>query len=179
MAQTEKAKHKRYGAAGGFEGRLRKVMERFAVQDYDWNYDRWGAWVSFRLKDELYRFEHTVDKARSHGIHIHFGTDCFAEIVLCMEDLVRMVERGVYGVQTWVAGMRVLPQAFETPACFTALGFPEVPATVEDVEARFRSLASKVHAEAGGDQEAMGTLTAAAEEATSYFAHKKDDTLKP
>ncbi len=178
MANVERLRRKQYGEAALWEAKLHRVMERFAISEYNWNYDRWGAWVSFRYKGQLYRFDHTVDKGRARGISLHFGTDCFAQIVLSLEDLVKMAERGVYDLETWVAGMRVLPQALETPAFFKALGFPEIPANVEDVKARYRSLASTMHPDAGGDETVFKTITAAAEQATNYLAEREANREK-
>lgn len=65
---------KKYAEAGYYEGKLARVMERFSVQEFDYNFDRHGAWIEFRYKGELYRFDHTVEKAKQHGVNISYGS---------------------------------------------------------------------------------------------------------
>ena len=116
---------KQYADASTYETKLKKVMERLNIKDFNWNYDRHGAWIEFRYKGSLYRFDHSVEKAKSRGVNITYGSDAFAQIVLALEDLARMVERGIYDLQTWVSGMKYLPPAIEIPSFFKTLGFME------------------------------------------------------
>jgi hypothetical protein len=154
---------------GDYETKLGRVMERLGVQDYDYNWDRHGCWVQFHYKGELYRFDHSVEKAKQHGANIVYGSDAFAQVVLSLEDLARMVERGIYELQTWVAGLRYLPAAVEPPSFFKFLGFTEIPSGPEEVKDRYRSLAKQMHPDAGGDAEDFQKLKSAAEQATAYF----------
>ena len=160
---------KQYGPGELYERKLSRVMERLGVTDYNYNWDRHGAWVEFRLKGELYRFDHSVDKAQARGIDLRYGSDAFAQIVLSLEDLARMVERGIYELQTWVAGMKYLPPAVEVPSFFRALGFAEIPSGPEEVKARYRALAKVAHPDAGGKQEDFEALQRAAEQALKWF----------
>jgi hypothetical protein len=82
---------KQYAAGDVYERKLKRVMERLEVSEYNFNWDRHGAWIEFRLRGELYRFDHSTDKAQARGINIRYGSDCFAQIVLSLEDLARMV----------------------------------------------------------------------------------------
>ncbi len=161
---------KQYGSGYSYERKLVRVMERLGVgeADFNYNWDRHGAWIEFRLKGELYRFDHSVDKARARGINLSFGSDCFAQLVLSLEDLARMVERGIYELSTWVAGMKYLPPAVEGPSFFRALGFAEIPSGPE-VKARYRGLAKVAHPDAGGRQEDFEALQRAAEQALKWF----------
>ncbi|WP_083521234.1 hypothetical protein, partial [Alicyclobacillus kakegawensis] len=154
-----------------YERKLKTVMERFGVpeEDYDYNWDRHGCWVQFRLKGELYRFEHSVKKAQARGVKLQYGSDAFAQLVLSLEDLARMVERGIYELQTWVAGMRYLPPAVEIPSFFRYLGFTEIPARKEDVQERWRTLAKQMHPDSGGSTEDFVRLKTATEQALAYF----------
>lgn len=95
---------KQYGTADAYERKLNRVMERLGVESHNFNWDRWGCWIEFRLKGDLYRFDHSVDKARARGVELRYGSDAFAQVVLALEDLARMVERGIYELSTWVAG---------------------------------------------------------------------------
>jgi hypothetical protein len=103
----------KHGPAGIYEHKLKQVMGRLGVEDYDFNWDRWNAWVEFRYGGELYRLEHGVEKAKEKGVELRYGSDAFAEMVLTLEDLVRIVERGIYELETWLAGMKHRPSGRE------------------------------------------------------------------
>ena len=167
-----------FASAEHYAGKLARVMERLGVdfkdanrqkRDYNWNFDRFGCWVEFRLKGELYRFDHSIEKARARGILLQNGSDAFAQVVLALEDLARMVERGVYDLSTWVAGMKYLPPPLEVPGFFESLGFAEIPSGPEEVFARYRSLAKALPPEAGGNGNEFMRLKNAAEQAARYF----------
>ncbi|WP_291350400.1 hypothetical protein [Desulfosporosinus sp.] len=86
---------KQYGDSDSYERKLERVMERIGVKEFIYNFDRFGCWVEFRYQNELYRFEHSIEKAKSKGINLRYGSDAFAQVVLALEDLARMVERGI------------------------------------------------------------------------------------
>ncbi|HHW91173.1 MAG TPA: J domain-containing protein [Firmicutes bacterium] len=161
-----------YGSPEVYERKLDDVMKRFQVDSYNFNWDRWGCWVEFRFKGELYRFEHSIEKAKTQGIDLRSGAEAFAQVVLTLEDLARMVERGVYDLSTWVTGMRYLPDAMETPEIFKKLGFVQVPAAPEEVKDRYRNLAKKIVAAQGSDNEELEKLKQTAEQALKYFEDK-------
>lgn len=97
---------RKHGPASIYEYKLQQVMKRLEVEDYNFNWDRWSAWVEFVYHGELYRLEHSVEKARAKGVELRYGSDAFAEVVLTLEDLVRIVERGIYELETWLLGMK-------------------------------------------------------------------------
>lgn len=134
---------KQYASPEKYERKLQLVMERMGTAEYNYDFSRHGAWVEFRLKGQLYRFDHTREKAAALGIKLNYGSDCFAQIVLSLEDLARIAERGIYELQIWLSGMKYLPTPENVPDCMRELGFEEIPASVEDVKARFKLLAKK------------------------------------
>jgi hypothetical protein len=166
---------KKYASPETYEKKLAKVMERFGVGD-DFNYgsDRYGCFVEFRYKGELYRFDHSVEKAKAHGVNISYGSDAFAQVVLALEDLARMVERGIYDLSTWVSGMKFLPPPIEVPSFFKYLGFVEIPSGAEEVKARYRELAKQYHPDAGGDPENFKKLAEASERSLKYFEQREE-----
>lgn len=164
---------KQYGDPQSYEAKLEKVMKRLGVETYDYDWSRRECWVSFCYKGQPYRFSHSIDNAQAHGVNIQYGSDVFAQVVLSLEDIARMVERGIYDLSTWVAGMRYLPAATELEPCFLALGFSSQPVDVEEVKAQFRRMAQVMHPDKGGTHEAFTALNenykaclAAMEEAT-------------
>lgn len=166
---------KQYASPDTYERKLEKVMERLGVDSYDYNFDRHGCWVQFRYRGDLYRFDHSVEKAKDRGVNLTYGSDAFAQVVLALEDLARMVERGIYELSTWVAGMRYLPPPVEVPSFFKFLGFTEIPASAVDVKDRFRTLAKTMHPDTGGNEDDFLALKDAAERAAVYFGERGDE----
>ncbi len=158
-----------YGEPAQYQRKLARVMERLGVEDYDWNHDRFGAWVHFRYKGNLYAFEHTVEKAKQRGLGLQFGSDCFAQLVFALEDIARLVERGIYDLQTWVVGLKALPAATDLPDWCKVMGFAELPATKDAVESRFRELAVKRHPDQGGSPDEFRMLKEARDAALAWL----------
>ena len=101
------AERKQYASLEFYEKKLGKVMERLGIEpeQYDWDCNRTGCWVQFHYKGSLYRFEHSVQNAQARGHNLSYGSDAFAQVVLALEDLARLVDRGIYDLQNWIAGM--------------------------------------------------------------------------
>ena len=60
------------------------VMERFNVDSYVFNWDRWGCYVDFRYKGELYRTDIVLkkqDRGRNAVVQ-----ESFIEVVRTLED---------------------------------------------------------------------------------------------
>ena len=150
---------KQYAAPDVYEAKLEKVMARFGVEEYDYDWSRRECYVAFRYKGGYYRFEHTLEKARAHGVNIDYGSDLFAQVVLALEDLARMVGRGIYDLSTWVEGMKMLPEGATLEPCFAALGFSQRPATEDEVKKAYRRMSKVMHPDAGGDAVAFQNLT--------------------
>lgn len=130
--------NKIYSPKINYEKKLEKVMERLGVADYDYDWTRNDCCIEFYYKG---------------------GT---------LEDLARAVKRRTYDLQIWIQGMKQLPPPVTIPDYIRALGFEEVPASVEDVKARFKSLAKKAHPDGGGTQERFIALQQAADQAIKY-----------
>jgi hypothetical protein len=163
------ATKKQYASPDAYEAKLERVMERFGVDGYNYNWDRHMAWVEFRIRGQLYRFDHSVEKANARGFSLTYGSDVFAQLVISLEDLARMAERGIYEIQTWLAGMKFLPPPVVLPECFKVLGFVELPTDVEGVKARFKTLAKQAHPDVGGNEASFIALQNAAGEAIEYL----------
>lgn len=155
---------KQYAEPEAYEVKLEKVMSRLGVEKYDYDWSRRECWVEFFYKGQAYRFEHSVENAQSHGMKIRYGSDVFAQVVLTLEDIARMVERGIYDLSTWVSGLRCLPAAEVIPQCFIALQFDTIP-TEEELKKRFRQLSKSAHPDAGGSDEQFIILKEAYDEA--------------
>ncbi len=163
------ATKKQYAGPEMYEDKLARVMERFGATEYNYDWTRHMAFVEFRYKGQLYRFDHSVEKAQARGFKLTYGSDVFAQLVISLEDLARMAERGIYELQTWLEGMKFLPPPAVVPEYFKALGFEAIPANVEDVRARFKTLAKQAHPDGGGSDDAFITLQEATRKAIEHI----------
>lgn len=148
---------KLYADAAYYEVKLEKVMARLGVKEYNYDWSRFESWISFVYKGQHYRFSHSVSNAKTHGHDVRYGSDTFAQLVLSLEDLARMVERGIYDLGTWVSGMKYLPESTIEP-CFAALGFAQRPATEDEVKTQYHRMAKTMHPDAGGNEKAFIAL---------------------
>ncbi len=155
---------KQYADASTYEAKLEKVMSRLGVESYDYNWDRFSCWIEFWYKGQMYRFEHSVENAKAHGNNIRYGSDVFAQVVLTLEDIARMTERGIYELSTWVAGLKALPKPKEIPQCFLLLGFTDIP-TLNELKKRHKELAKVNHPDVGGNNEYFISIQKAFESA--------------
>lgn len=60
-------------------GRSSRVMERLEVQNFDWNYDRYGGLANLTYREEKYRFEHTSAKTKPRGENLQYDRDAFVQ----------------------------------------------------------------------------------------------------
>lgn len=167
------ATRKQYADIQVYEKKLDTVMKRLGVDKYDWNSDRHGGWVEFWYNGQLYRFEHNIENAKAHGSNLAYGSDAFAQIVLALEDLARIVTRGIYDLSVWVSGMKALPQYVPLPAFCVVLELDHVPQDEEEVERQYRNVARKCHPDNGGSGEAFQKLTDAKNAALEYLRQKR------
>lgn len=149
---------KTYASPEMYETKLERVMARLGIQEYDYDWSRHGCWVTFVYKGNVYRFEHSLERAKENGINLKYGSDAFAQVVLSLEDLARMTERGIYDLSVWVAGMRYLPEAKSVEPCFAALGFSKRPQTQEELSKQYKNMAKVLHPDSGGDADSFRML---------------------
>jgi len=160
---------KQYAEPAFYEEKLEKVMARLGVEKFNYDWSRQACWIEFWYKNQLYRFEHSVENANNHGVNLKYGSDVFAQLVLTLEDIARMVERGIYDLQVWVSGMKALPAPQDLPRCFAVLQFTERPQNAEQVNEAYRRLSKVLHPDKGGTAEQFRNITEARDQALEYF----------
>ena len=149
---------KKYSKSVDYEKKLVVIMERIGAESYNYDWTRSDCFIEFSLKGQLYRFEHSLTKAAENGQKIVYVSDLFAQLVLALEDIARLSERGIYKLQSWIEGMKALPPAKNLSPCFAAMGFVQEP-TEEEIKTRYRALAKIMHPDAGGIAEDFAVLT--------------------
>ena len=163
---------KQYAEPSTYEAKLEKVMTRLGVERFDYNWDRSSCWIEFFYKGQVYRFEHSTTNAQNHGMNIKYGSDVFAQLVLSLEDLARMVERGIYDLSIWVSGMKYLPEKSYLPSCFQKLGFETKP-SLQELKVRWKQIVKTAHPDVGGDENYFIAMKSAFDEAESLLKEAK------
>ncbi|MGO4886383.1 hypothetical protein ACJ2A9_01375 [Anaerobacillus sp. MEB173] len=89
------------------ERKLVRIMRRLKIEDFTFNYDRTSCYIEFQYKNEIYKLEHSVQKAAKKGrVVLRNGLDCLNELVQSLEDLSQIIDRGTYKLENWIAGMK-------------------------------------------------------------------------
>lgn len=170
------ARQKYYGAIEAYEQKLERVMKRLDVQTYRYDWNRKEAYVEFCYKGQWYHFENNFEKAEAAAkkthMHISYVSDLFAQIVLALESLARLTEQGLYSLQYWIEGMKMLPPAAAIPPCFAALGFDHIP-TEEELKQRYRARTKVAHPDAGGSAEEFEVLERNYRECQKYLKENR------
>lgn len=73
--------------SGDYEAKLARVMERLGAESYNYDWTRAACFIEFIYHGQLYRFEHSVEKAKTHGQNIVHVSDLFAQLVMTLEDV--------------------------------------------------------------------------------------------
>lgn len=160
---------KKYSASVDYEKKLKTIMEKLDVEKYSYDWTRKDCYIEFFYKGQLYRFEHSLDKAAKSGERISYVSDCFAQLVLALEDLARMTARNIYELSVWIEGMKALPQPKKIPQCFLLLGFTDIPNTVSDIKTAYRNLAKVYHPDVGGNAIDFEKYTKAKDECLEFL----------
>jgi hypothetical protein len=160
---------KRYGSTEHYEDKLERIMERFGASDFNYSVNRRECWVEFWIESEYFHLTHSVEKAQSNGQKINYGSDAFAQLVLGLEDLARISERGIYKITKWLAGMKFLKPPAMLPEFFEEMSFDHLPATLSEVKKQYYGLSQVRHPDKGGSEAAMDRLNKAYKQAQQYF----------
>ena len=161
------------GDQGFFERKLERAAERLSaaagspVCGLDWGWGRQDCWVLFYYRGQPYQFRHSMAAALARGYKFTRGLDVFAQLVYGIEDLARLVERGLYDLGVWIEPFKALPAPSDVPDCLRRLGFDRAPRSREEVVAHYHTMARLQHPDnqETGDEQAMVLLNRAKDEA--------------
>ena len=79
-----------------------------------------------------------------------------------------MSERGIYELQVWIDGLKMLEAPKGNPDCFKLLGFSDIPDPVA-LKERWKQMAKLSHPDVGGNAEYFNTIKAAYEQAAKIL----------
>lgn len=66
---------KQYATVDIYEKKLKRVMERLGVKDQNYDWNRTSSWIEFKHKGDVYRFDHSIENAKAHGINLRCGSE--------------------------------------------------------------------------------------------------------
>lgn len=89
-----------------YERKLKGIMKKLKIKNYTFNWDRTSCHVEFYYNENLYRLEHSVEKAQKKGIVLRNGLECLMELTQSLEDLCSIISRGLNDFETWIEGMK-------------------------------------------------------------------------
>ena len=164
MAQT-----KHYGSPYDYEKKLKKVMERLGAGKFNYDWNRYDCFIEFYYKEGFYRFEHSVKKSLDSTLKLQYGSDAFAQLVLALEDLARLVERGIYELSTWVSGLKALPAATTLPKWANIMQLHNIPNDFQETKKHYKKLVHDAHPDKGGSEEKFTELQDALAQAKAYY----------
>lgn len=151
-------KKKYTGGFEAYEEKLSRVMGRFGVDDYTYDWNRTGCFVQMQFHGQVWRFENTLAKSQECGRNLKCVSDLFAEVVLTLEDLARATEKGLVSLDMLLQGIPSLPAGQVMEDCFKALGFGQRPESAEEVREQYLRMAKIIHPDVGGDASAFQVL---------------------
>ena len=144
-------KDPKYNGVEYYIDKLSKVMKRLLIDNYEYNWDKDSAFIKFTYKGQFYKFDH---KATGEN-KLTYGTDCFAQLVLTLEDLARMSERNIYDFSVWISAMKYLPEKILLPECFQDLGFKYDYPSKDELDKAYKELLKIVHPDNGGNDDSF------------------------
>ncbi len=157
-----------------YEKKLDIIMNNLKIEKYDYNWDRYGSWVQFHYKDNRYKLEHNIEKARLQGMIMNYGSEAFAQIVLALEDLYRAINRGIYNLDIWLSGMKMSSEKNSANGFYELLGFNQQPSSVEEIWEQYHKRIKDFNLDNNGEQPAVKTLKEAAEKAVEHLTDKEN-----
>lgn len=166
---------KKYSASVDYEKKLKTIMDKLGVEKYNYDWTRKDCYIEFFYKGQLYRFEHSIEKAAKSGEKISYVSDCFAQLVLTLEDIARMTARNIYELSAWIEGMKTLPKPKDIPQCFLLLGFTDIPDDVSEIKSAYRSLAKIYHPDIGGNKEDFEKYTKAKDDCLEFISRSEQE----
>ena len=123
------------------ETRLTRVLNALGASAVRYDYDRSRAWIEFNLGDQAYRLAHRMKGPSERGRGPRSGTEAFVRLVDVLDIAERLTRQEVFGADTLLAGFRA-DAAARTPspqACLAVLGLGQPPASIEELNAHYRS----------------------------------------
>ena len=97
------------------ERMLNRVMKKLKINYFNFNWDRNSCFIEFSYEEDSYKLVHSIEKAKKKGVVLKNGLDCSIDLTQSLEDLCRIIDRGTYTFETWIAGMKKSPLAQKKP----------------------------------------------------------------
>lgn len=132
---------------------LQHLMATLPIVSWDWNVDRYGAWVEWVCTEnghsQLYRLERRSDTlAPNPATAIDTGLDALQAIVSALQHVQALATLSLQPWTAWIAALHVSTSRRPVEPCFQVLGFTTRPTDPLAVRDRYRQLCQTAPADA-------------------------------
>lgn len=129
--------------------RLQALMATLPIISWDWNVDRYGAWVEWVCTEDettqLFRLERRHSTlAPDPAAAVQTGLDALQGIVETLVHLQALARSPMIPWTAWIAALRVTSSRRPLEPCFQLLGFDTRPVDPLIVRDRYRHLCQTV-----------------------------------
>ena len=132
---------------------LARLMQSLPVSSWDWNADRYGAWVEWVSHRQLYRLEIHYDPTTpalpgypAHPSDVALaGIAALHQILEALSHLHALAQLPFASWDQWTLAFQTDTTRRSPDPCFLALGFSERPLSATVVRERYRQLSKQTH----------------------------------
>ncbi len=141
---------------------LAACMQTLPVTAWDWNADRYGAWVEWTWQHQLYRLEMAKDRESFLDMDSDasplYGSEALSHILEALTHLSALAQLPFGDWGHWTSALHVTTSRRPLEPCFITLGFTERPYDPVTVRDHYRQMTKQMHPDAGGDSAAFRAL---------------------
>lgn len=166
---------KKYSDVKFFINKLNNVFKKLNIEKFRYKYGNDFAFVNFNIDKSWYQINHSTKNADKNTKSLA-GSDMFAEIVLSIEELSHLQDRGICSFQDIVSVFELKAGAVKLPDCFKKLGFDgRYMPSKKHVDYKYNDLAKVLHPDSAfGDMEKFNELNTAKEECYKFLENNKE-----
>lgn len=95
--------------------------------------------ITFRYKDEPYKFVYSKGMAQAKGYSISANKDVAIANINAINDLAKIADRGIYDFGKMIQGFKALT-LIEVPSWASFMGFNSMPRNIVEVRTRYNEL---------------------------------------
>jgi hypothetical protein len=145
---------------------LDSLFQNLPVTRWDWNADRYGAWVEWVHQQQLYRLERRQESLASDpAAAVTGGVQALQDIIHALDHLNALAALNLGPWSQWIHALAVSSSRRPVEPCFLLLGFAERPVDPLEVRDRYRQLCQPLDPDNSHDQHTLLQLREALDDA--------------
>lgn len=162
---------KKYAGNKFYQNKLKNLMEKLKITKYYAKYTETEAFLNFKYNNKWYNIKHTLKNAQKTDSSIKYGSDLYAQLILTLEDLIRIKDRNICDFSNWISQFEIKAGDVSLPDCFKKLGFDgSYMPTKKNIDYKYNELAKILNpANAFGDKDKFEELNRLKEECYDFI----------